>query len=96
MSTQAAVTIRVLDREYKIGCPEDEKDGLLIAAEHLDGKMREVRDGGSIVGTEKVAVMAALNIAHEFIKNKNELDRHGLVLESRIQSILEKLEPVAS
>ena len=59
------VEIRVLGKEYRIACAEEERDDLLESARYVDQKMREIRDTGKVVGMDRIAVMAALNIAHE-------------------------------
>jgi cell division protein ZapA len=63
------VTIRILEKEYQISCPADEKQALLDSADLLNSKMREIRDSGRIVGLDRIAVMAALNLAHEVINS---------------------------
>ena len=62
------VTIRVLDKEYQVACPPEEKNALLDSARFLDAKMREIRDERKMVGADRVAVMAALNIAHDLLQ----------------------------
>ena len=59
----ARVSVRLLDREYQVACPSDERSDLLDSAEYLDAKMREVRDSGKVVGLDRIAVISALNIA---------------------------------
>jgi cell division protein ZapA len=67
MSNQSeAVTIEVLDKQYTISCPPEEKQALLESARILNERMREVRGGGKVLGTERMAVMTALNIIHEY------------------------------
>lgn len=67
MSEEATtVTIRLLDREYRISCAPDERSDLKRAAEHLDEKMKEIRDA-QVVGLDRIAVMAALNMTHELL-----------------------------
>jgi len=61
------VSIHILDKEYLVACPEDERQDLLASADYLDKKMREIRDSGKVVGQDRLAVMAALNIAHELL-----------------------------
>jgi len=61
------VTIRILDREYQIACREDERDDLIAAARTVHERMQEVRSRGNVIGTDRVAVMAALNMAHELL-----------------------------
>ena len=65
MSANHPVTIRILDREYTVGCEPDERDSLLAAAKVLDGKMREIRGNNRMAALDRVAVLAALNLAHE-------------------------------
>jgi len=63
-----AVTIRVLDKDYQVACPAEERVALLESARYLDEKMREIRDSRKMIGSERVAVMAALNIAHDLLQ----------------------------
>jgi len=71
MSEKAkAVDITILGREYRVACADDERESLLTAAAFLDRRMREIRDTAKITGNEKIAVMAALNIAHELLTTK--------------------------
>jgi cell division protein ZapA len=66
----ARVSIRILEKEYQVACPVEERTDLLDAAEYLNGKMREIRDNGSVLGLDRIAVMAALNLANELLKFK--------------------------
>lgn len=66
----APIKVQILGKEYPVSCPVDEQHELLIAARYLDDKMRQIRDNGRIIGTERIAVMAALNIAHELLQAK--------------------------
>ena len=69
MQTESVpVSVMILDKEYKISCAPEEKKALQAAAEHVDQKMRELRSRGSAIGTDRVAVVAALNIAHELLQ----------------------------
>jgi cell division protein ZapA len=65
-----ALDVHILDREFRVACPDDEKAELLEAVAYLDKKMREIRDAGKIASTERIAIMAALNIAHELLTTK--------------------------
>ncbi|MBI1194757.1 MAG: cell division protein ZapA [Gammaproteobacteria bacterium] len=65
------VTVSVLDQEFRIGCPEDERDALIASAAYLDKKMREIKRSGRIIGMDKIAVMAALHIAHELLQSRS-------------------------
>jgi cell division protein ZapA len=62
--------VSILGHEYRVACKESEREELLQAVQFLDRRMREIRDGGKVVGSERIAVMAALNIAHEFLTMK--------------------------
>ena len=59
--------INIMGREFRVACPEDEQKGLLDAVEYLNHKMHQIRDDGKVVGLERIAIMAALNIAHELL-----------------------------
>ncbi|HXN15777.1 MAG TPA: cell division protein ZapA [Usitatibacter sp.] len=67
---KGALTISLLGREFRIACPEGEEKELLASVEYLNRKLKEVRDTGKAVGNERIAIMAALNIAHEYMSNK--------------------------
>ena len=71
MSKEAsALDITILGRQFRVSCTEEEKKDLLKAVEYLDSKMREIRDGGKVIGVERIAIMAALNIAHELLTTR--------------------------
>ena len=63
----AQVSVRILDKEYQVACPANERTDLLDSAEVLNAKMREIRDTGRIVGLDRIAVMAALNMANDLL-----------------------------
>ncbi len=73
--THAKVSIRILDKEYQVACPASERTDLLDSAEVLNAKMQEIRDSGRIVGLDRIAVMAALNMANDLLHAK-EKDKH--------------------
>lgn len=87
-----AVSISILGKEYLIACQEDEKSELLSSASYLDKKMREIRDHGKVIGSDRIAVMAALNIAHELLHNKADLAMANPDVEGRIRNIQQKIE----
>lgn len=64
-----AVKIVILDKEYLVSCPDDEKEALDAAVKHLSRKMSDIRSGGKVVGIDRIAVMAGLNLAHEAIES---------------------------
>jgi len=63
----AHVNVKILEKEYQIACPAEERKALIDSAELLNGKMREIRDSGKVVGLDRIAVMAALNMANELL-----------------------------
>ena len=62
--------INIMGREFRVACPEEEQKGLLEAVDYLNRKMNEIRDQGKVIGLERIAIMAALNITHEFLATK--------------------------
>jgi cell division protein ZapA len=62
------VFVKILDKEYQVACPREEREALLDAANNLDECMREIRASGSVIGLERIAVMAALNLSHEVLQ----------------------------
>ena len=68
----ATVTVRILEKEYFVSCPQDERADLLDSAEYLNKKMREIRDTGKVVGADRIAVMAALNMANELLRLRKQ------------------------
>jgi len=86
-----AVTIHILDKEFRIACPEEEHDALLASAHFLDSKMKEIRDGG-VVGQDRIAIMAALNLTHELLAQKSGREKYVKSMGNRIQSLQEKIE----
>ena len=90
------VTIKILEKEYKVSCQKNEKNDLLASAELLNIKMKEIRDSGKVVGLDRVAVMAALNLANELIQKQDEGNNLKDVVESRIKSMSESLDSAIS
>ena len=91
--------ITILGRTYKVACEEGERDALLRSAGYLDAKMGEIRSAGKVSGTERIAVMAALNIAHELLTMKfgggfdiGEAKRRIAAVEAKLDSVLGKQE----
>jgi cell division protein ZapA len=67
---RGALTVSLLGREFRVACPEGEEKQLLASADYLNRKLKEIRDTGKVTGNERIAIMAALNIAHEMMSNK--------------------------
>ena len=70
MSTSKTMNVSIMGREFRVTCPDDEREELLQSVSYLDKKMREIRDSGKVVGSERIAIMAALNITHELLTTK--------------------------
>jgi cell division protein ZapA len=86
--------VQILDKDYLIACPEEERPGLHQSASYLDEKMREIRASGKIHGLERIAVMAALNIAHEFLQKdiaNSSSKSIALRLASKVDEVLQEL-----
>ncbi len=86
------VSVRVLEKEYQVSCPVEERSDLLDSAEYLNGKMREIRDAGNVVGLDRIAVMAALNIANELLKLRNQDRSLNSDVGNRIKQLRERVE----
>jgi cell division protein ZapA len=88
----AQVTVRILEKEYFISCPQDERAALLDSAEYLNKKMREVRDTGKVVGADRIAGIAALNMANELLRlRKLDSEIQGAV-SGRVKNMRERVE----
>jgi cell division protein ZapA len=88
----ATVTVRILEKEYFVSCPQDERADLLESAEYLNKKMREIRDTGKVVGADRIAVMAALNMANELLRlRKVDAEIQGAV-SGRVKNMRERVE----
>ena len=71
MSKEArGLDVNIMGREFRGSCTEEERRDLLKAVDYLNGKMREIRDTGKVIGVERIAIMAALNITHEFLSTR--------------------------
>jgi cell division protein ZapA len=90
--TSKPVAVRILDKEYRIGCPAGEEDRLLAAARMLDERMKEIRRGGSVIGTERIAIVTALNLAHELLSNPPQEGEQVDALGPRVRSLRERIE----
>jgi cell division protein ZapA len=86
------VVVRILDKEYRIACPDDEQDNLMFSARMVDRKMREIRSSGKVIGSDRIAVMAALNIAHELLQSQRDKDSGVRQLDQRVRQLREKVE----
>ncbi|MBN8430089.1 cell division protein ZapA [Microbulbifer salipaludis] len=94
----ATVAVTILDKEYRVACSEEEQPGLQASAKLLNERMAKIRNSGTVIGAERIAVMAALNIAHELIQAKADLARQPVEeqmldrLHEKVQAALEKFD----
>jgi cell division protein ZapA len=90
----AQVSVRILDKEYQVACPASERTDLLDSAEILNAKMLEIRDSGRVVGLDRIAVMAALNMANDLIHAQARDRLLDGDLSGRLKIISERVENV--
>jgi cell division protein ZapA len=84
--------VHILDKEYLVACADNERDALFASAEFLTEKMKEIRDTGKIVGADRIAVMAALNMAHELLEQKFTRDDFQQTISKRIRALQDKID----
>jgi cell division protein ZapA len=92
VSESEAVSVNILDREFLIGCTAEERSGLLAAASYLDGKMREVRGASRLQSVDRIAVLAALNMAHELLQARQRAESETGVMAQHLQALRAKLD----
>jgi len=95
MSKEApGMDVSILGRQFRVACTEDEKQELQKAVSYLDSKMREIRDSGKVIGVERIAIMAALNMAHELLSVRvdgvdlGEVRRRMAEMRTKIDEVL--------
>ena len=71
--TKSGLSVRILEKEYQIACREEEREDLIKATQYLEGKLSEIADKGKIIGSERAAIMAALNISYEMMQSENNV-----------------------
>lgn len=87
-----AVTVRILEKEYRVSCPPEEQSALLASANFLNTRMQEIRESGKVVGSDRIAVMAALNLTHELLQNRTQREALSHSLTDRIRALQERIE----
>lgn len=88
----AEVSVRILEKEYQFSCPASERNDLLNSAEFLNAKMRQIRDSGKVVGLDRIAVMAALNLSNDLLKNRNREELLDSDWGLRLKSMRQRVE----
>lgn len=71
MSDAKGVDVSIMGREFRVSCTPDEREALMASVSYIDRKMREIRDTGKVIGVERIAIMAALNVAHELLTTRS-------------------------
>jgi cell division protein ZapA len=71
MNEVKGVDVNIMGRDFTVSCTDEERPGLINAVNFLDKKMRDIRDSGKIIGVERIAIMAALNLSHELLNSKS-------------------------
>jgi len=94
MTDSQPINISILDKDYKIACPPGEQSALLESAKFLDSRMREVRDTGKIMGSERIAVITALNLANDLLRAGNLDKSLGQQLPPRLKDLENKISRV--
>ena len=90
MSKTEPLTIKIMDKEYRVACPEEEKENLLASADLLNEKLKEIKQQGSVIGTERIAIMAALNMSHDILHSHSVVSQHD-DLNQRIDALSERI-----
>jgi cell division protein ZapA len=86
------VSVKILEKEYHVTCPVEERPALLHSAEYLNRKMREIRDSGKVIGLDRIAVMAALNIVNELLQARGQDEVVETDLAARLKAMRERVE----
>jgi len=93
MSSEVApVKVVILDKEYRIACPDSEKKSLMESSQLLDDEMRKIRSAGKVIGTDRIAVMAALNLAHDLLQQRCDKQSTRQSLQTRIQRLQDRID----
>lgn len=90
--TEKPVSVNILDKEYLITCAESEREQLHNAVTYLNTKMQEMKNSGRVIGSERIAVMTALNLAHELLAYKQENDDYTSNVDTAIQRLQSKID----
>ena len=94
MSEPSRVSVKILEKEYQVSCPLEERPALLDSAAYLNRKMREIRDSGKVIGLDRIAVMAALNIVNELLQARGQDEVAETDLAARLKAMRERVEGV--
>jgi len=88
----AQVNVKILEKDFQLGCSPEERGDLLDSVELLNSKMREIRDSGKVTGIDRIAILAGLNLANELIKSSGKGDALEHDAKQQVQAIREQVE----
>jgi cell division protein ZapA len=88
------VVVRILGKEYRIACERQDRDALVASAYYLDQRMTEIRDAGKVIGADRIAVMAALNITHDLLQDRQKGQSQSQSVNSRLRNLQHRIEAV--
>jgi cell division protein ZapA len=86
------VKVVIFDKEFLVSCPEGDQAGLLESADYLNGKMKEVQRNGKVIGIDRITIMAALNMAHELLQQRNNDNDFDQSIGSRLHLMQDKID----
>lgn len=92
MTKPKSIEIKVLGKSYQVTCPEGAEEHLIEASEYLDQKLREIRGLGRVIGIERIAIMAALNIAHELLSFRKQKELYVQSVSEQIERLQNKID----
>ena len=85
------LNIKIMDKDYRVSCPPDQQASLKQSAEFLNGRLNTIKQKGSIIGTERIAIMAALNLAHELLGSYESVEEYDNI-NARMENIQKKID----
>lgn len=91
MSETTTVSVKILDKEYQVSCRQDEVDALTASARFLDQQMRQIRESGKVFGLDRIAVMAALNLANELLQKRDAVDSVQREAVTRVKQLTDRI-----
>ena len=93
-SDSTTVSVRILDKEYQVTCPTDEVEELTASARYVDEQMRTIRDSGKVLGLDRMAVMTALNVTHDYLRLEHDNASSSKSIERRVSLLSERVANV--
>jgi cell division protein ZapA len=92
LSTNYTVTVSILEKDYQVACPREQEQELIQSANYLDRQMRSIRETGKVIGVERIAVMAALNISHELLQSSMASDDGEALAPEGVRQLNRKID----